>query len=107
MKTITLKIAVTTILLGMLSCSTDKKSQLSKLKDQQAALTKKIKLLEHEIKSETPDSINVDEFKFVGLTEVKSSKFDHFIRVQGKLDGDQNAAVFAEAMVPLLLNMLM
>ena len=98
MKTITLEIAVTVILLGMLSCSTDKKSQLSKLKDQQTALTEKIKLLEHEIKSETRDSLDVDEFKFVGSTEVKSSKFDHFIRVQGKLDGDQNAAVFAEAM---------
>ncbi len=31
------------------------------------------------------------------LTDVKTSTFDHFIRVQGKLDGDQNAAVFAEA----------
>ena len=40
----------------------------------------------------------LDEFKFVGITEVKTSTFDHYIRVQGKLDGDQNAAVFAEAM---------
>jgi RND family efflux transporter MFP subunit len=42
--------------------------------------------------------VNADEFKFVGITEVKTGKFDHFIRVQGKLDGDMNAAVFAEAM---------
>jgi membrane fusion protein (multidrug efflux system) len=31
------------------------------------------------------------------MKDVSSNKFDHFIRVQGKLDGDQNAAVFAEA----------
>ncbi len=98
MKTITLKIAVTVVLLGMLACSTDKKAQLSKLKDQQMLIAEKIKLLEIEIKDENPDSLNAGDFKFVGLTEVKTSTFDHFIRVQGKLDGDQNAAVFAEAM---------
>ena len=41
--------------------------------------------------------LNPKEFKFVGLTDVKISAFDHYIRVQGKLDGDQNVAVFAEA----------
>lgn len=98
MKTITLKITILSVLLGLYSCSPDKKAQLSKLKDQQTALTEKIRLLESDIKSENPDTLNVDDFKFVGLTDLKASKFDHFIRVQGKLDGDQNAAVFAEAM---------
>lgn len=98
MKTITLKIAILAILSGMLSCNTDKKAKLSKLKDHQAALTEQIRVLENELKTENPEKINVDEFKFIGLTEVKAGKFDHFIRVQGKLDGDQNAAVFAEAM---------
>jgi membrane fusion protein (multidrug efflux system) len=98
MKNITLKIATLTVLLGLFSCSTDKKTQLSKLKDQQAALTEQIKVLENELKAENPEVLNADEFKFVGLTDVKASKFDHFIRVQGKLDGDLNAAVFAEAM---------
>ena len=98
MKTTTLKITTLVVLLGLFSCSPDKKAQLSKLKDKQTALTEQIRQLENEIKAETSDSLNTDEFKFVGLTEVQSSKFDHFIRVQGKLDGDQNAAVFAEAM---------
>jgi membrane fusion protein, multidrug efflux system len=98
MKAITLKLVVIVVLLGMLACGTDKKTQLSKLKDKQTALAEKIKLLEKEIKTENPDSLNVEDFKFVGLTDVKASEFDHFIRVQGKLDGDQNAAVFAEAM---------
>jgi len=98
MKTVALKITTLAVLLSLFSCSPDKKAQLSKLKDKQTTLTEKIKLLENEIKAETTDSLNSDEFKFVGLTEVQTSKFDHFIRVQGKLDGDKNAAVFAEAM---------
>lgn len=98
MKTITLKIAVGVVLLGMFACSTDKKSQLVKLKDQHSALEEKIKLLENELKSEKPDSLDPQDFKFVGITDVKTDKFDHFIRVQGKLDGDLNAGVFAEAM---------
>lgn len=98
MKTITFKITALVILLGLFSCSSDKKGQLLKLKDQQTALAEKIKVLEAELKAENPDVLNADEFKFVGITEVKASKFDHFIKVQGKLDGDQNASVFAEAM---------
>ncbi len=49
MKTITLKITVIAVLIGVLSCNTDRKAQLLKLKDQQAALTEKIKLLENEL----------------------------------------------------------
>jgi membrane fusion protein (multidrug efflux system) len=98
MKTNTLTIISLVVFLGLYACSTDKKAQLTKLKDQQVALTEQIRLLENEIKSESGDSLNVEEFKFVGLTVAEASKFDHFIRVQGKLDGDQNAAVFAEAM---------
>jgi RND family efflux transporter MFP subunit len=98
MKTITFKIAAFALLFTLFSCSTDKKAQLLKLRDQHTAITEKIKLLEDEIRAEKSDSINPEEFKFVGVTDVKTSKFDHFIRVQGKLDGDQNAAVFAEAM---------
>jgi membrane fusion protein, multidrug efflux system len=97
MKTINLSITIIAVLFFAFSCSSDKKGQLSKLKQKQTAITDEIKNLEDELRSEQKDSINSKKFKFVGLTEVKSNKFDHFIRVQGKLDGDQNAAVFAEA----------
>jgi RND family efflux transporter MFP subunit len=97
MKTINLSIASILVLLIMFSCNRDKKAQLSKLKDQQTIITDKIKNLEDELKSEQKDLIDPGKFKFIGLEEVKSNSFDHFIRVQGKLDGDQNAAVFAEA----------
>ena len=98
MKNVVLKTSVIAVLLVLVSCSTDKKVQLSKLKAQQTALAEKIRQMENEIKAEQSEIIDPAEFKFVGLTAVTTSSFDHFIRVQGKVDGDQNAAVFAEVM---------
>jgi membrane fusion protein, multidrug efflux system len=97
MKTIKLSIAAITVLFIMFSCSSDKQVQLAKLKQQQIDITDKIKTLETEIKAGQKDQLNPDEFKFIGVTEVKTSEFNHFIKVQGKLDGDLNAGVFAEA----------
>jgi membrane fusion protein, multidrug efflux system len=97
MKTISSKITIIAILFLMVACSSDKKAQLNKLKQQHSEITEKIKNLEIEIKADQKDSLNTDDLKFVGLTNVINSRFDHYIRVQGKLDGDQNAAVFAEA----------
>jgi membrane fusion protein (multidrug efflux system) len=97
MKTIKVSIAVILVMFLLYSCSTDKQIQLAKLKQQQIDIGEKVKTLEDELKSDQKNQLNPGEFKFVGLTEVKTDKFDHFIRVQGKLDGDQNAAVFAEA----------
>jgi RND family efflux transporter MFP subunit len=97
MKTIKLSIAITVISFLMFSCSGNKEAQLSKLKQQNAAITEKIKALEAELQSGKKDSLNPEKFKLVGLKDIKSSIFDHYVRVQGKLDGDLNAAVFAEA----------
>jgi membrane fusion protein, multidrug efflux system len=85
------------VLFIMISCSNDKKAQLAKLKDQQSVINDRIKNLEDEMKIDQPGKLNPGDFKFVGVSEVKAGKYDHFIKVQGKLDGDQNAAVFAEA----------
>jgi RND family efflux transporter MFP subunit len=97
MKTIKLSITGAIVLILMFSCSGNKQTQLSKLKQQQSEITDKIKNIENELSTEKKDSLNPGKFKFVGLKTVNSNAFDHFIRVQGKLDGDQNAAVFAEA----------
>jgi RND family efflux transporter MFP subunit len=97
MKTINLSIAGIAVALIMYSCNSDKQAQLAKLKQKQTDLTEKIKNLEDQVRKEQKDPINPEKFKFVGLTEVKTDIFNHYIRVQGRLDGDQNAAVFAEA----------
>jgi membrane fusion protein (multidrug efflux system) len=97
MKTIKSGIATSVFLVLIFSCSGNKQSQLAKLKQKNAVITEKITALENALSAEKKDSLNPGKFKFVGLKDVSSNKFDHFIRVQGKLDGDQNAAVFAEA----------
>jgi len=97
MKTIKLSIAGTIVLFLMFSCSSNKQTQLSKLREQQVVIADKIKALEIEIRAGQKDSLNPAKFKLVGLKGVEINTFDHFVRVQGKLDGDQNAAVFADA----------
>jgi len=97
MKSISLTIISIALMVFVVSCSNDKKGELEKLKQQHTDLSEKIRNLENDLKAGEKDSLNSEEFKFVGLTDVVNSRFDHFIRVQGKLDGDQNAAVFAEA----------
>ena len=96
MKTIKLSITGIVVLFFMIACSSNKEEQLTKLKDQQSALNDKIMKLQADISKDKKDTLNPVKFKLVGLKPVTSDKFDHFIRVQGKLDGDQNAAVFAE-----------
>ena len=97
MKTIKLSITGIVVLFLFFSCSSNKQAQLSKLKQQQTAINDKIRSLEGEISTGKKDSLNPGKFKFVGLKDVNSDTFDHYIRVQGKVDGDQNAAVFADA----------
>ena len=96
MKAIYFKIIALFLLVILFSCSENKQAKLAKLKDQQQSVSEQIKKLETELVNEKDSDLDPNKFKFVGLTEVKTSTFDHFIRVQGKLDGDQNAAVFAE-----------
>jgi membrane fusion protein (multidrug efflux system) len=97
MKTIKLFIAIIVVLVLAFSCSSDKQAQLTKLKQQQTDITDKIKTLETEIRAGQKDKVNPEDFKFIGVTDVKTSEFNHYIKVQGKLDGDLNAGVFAEA----------
>lgn len=97
MKRIKPAITSVAILLYLFSCSSDPSARLGKLKQQRSAIDDKIKNLEASIKVTGVDSMDTGKFKFVGVTEVQTVPFDHYIRVQGKLDGDQNASVFAEA----------
>jgi len=97
MKTNTLSIAGTAVLLLMFSCNSNKQAELDKLRQKQADLGDKIKTLEASIKTDKKDTLSNEKLKLIAFKNITSSPFDHYIRVQGKLDGDQNAAVFAEA----------
>jgi RND family efflux transporter MFP subunit len=87
-------IAITTA--GILvSCGSEPGTELAKLKKQATVLEEKIKALE-KVQEASGDSIDPSEFSLVGITEVRPGIFDHFIRVQGTLDGDNNIAVYAD-----------
>lgn len=72
----------------------DKKSELAKLKKQQAELQLKIKDLETELAIN--DSTSTGKMTSVAITEAQPVVFNHFIEIQGKVDGNDNIAVSAQ-----------
>ena len=89
------KIIIYSALIAFLvSCSaaTDKKAQLEKLKAQREELNKQISQLETEV---SPGSGGTTEVKAitVKVTPATECVFNHYIQVQGTVDGDQNIAV--------------
>jgi RND family efflux transporter MFP subunit len=88
------KIIIYSALIAFLvSCSqgTDKKAEIEKLKSQREQLSTQILKLEAEI---NPEGIKADE-KAVSIktTDAAECVFNHYIDVQGTVDGDQNIAV--------------
>ena len=77
----------------MVSCSqaTDKSAELEKLKSQRDQLETQIAKLESEINPNGTAS-NVKAIS-VKVTPATPCVFNHFIEVQGNVDGDQNIAV--------------
>ncbi|MDP4265894.1 MAG: efflux RND transporter periplasmic adaptor subunit [Bacteroidota bacterium] len=73
----------------------DKKTQLAKLKKEQAELSEKIQVLEKELIAEGKADPKIVQ---VALSEVKPQLFEHYIEVQGKVDGDDNVTVTAKTM---------
>ena len=80
------------------SADEDKKARLEKLKDQQASITKEIQKLESEIATKNPDSLANIRAKDVGITQLKTQNFDHYVQTQGHIESDNNVLVSAEAM---------
>lgn len=88
------KIIIYSVLVAFLvSCSatTDKKAELEKLKTQRDQLNTQIAQLEAEINpaGEKAEAKSVS----VNVTPAVECEFNHFIQVQGTVDGDQNIAV--------------
>ncbi|MDY0344268.1 MAG: efflux RND transporter periplasmic adaptor subunit [Lentimicrobium sp.] len=97
MKTIMTKsLILTAMVLFAVACnkSADKKAQLADLKKQRDELTVKIETLEEEL-GKKDNTANV-KMTTVAITEAKKSAFDHYIEVQGKVDGEDNIAVSAQ-----------
>ena len=73
----------------------NKEAELAKLKEQHDALALQIATLEKELGDSKPVVVKV---KTVAYQEVAVTSFNHYIEVQGRLDGEDNVDVFAEAM---------
>ena len=91
MKTKVLSIILVAIVLA--SCGKqDKQKQLIELRKQHDAISEQIKKLEDELSK--ADSTNTKNLgSRVAVTQLKTTTFNHFIEVQGKVDGDENVAV--------------
>ncbi|MFN8166366.1 MAG: efflux RND transporter periplasmic adaptor subunit [Bacteroidia bacterium] len=80
----------------LFSCSKDskeaKKAKLESLKKDQSKLKEQILALEKELNTDT-----TDKSKLVAITEIQPSTFNHYIEIQGKIDGDQDLTLSAEA----------
>lgn len=98
-KLITAILSIITIIVT--SCGGDKTveakiASLEKLKTEQAALTTKIKALEDEIKSSGAKIESREKIVNVAVSKVETSKYNHYIAVQGRVDGDENATISAK-----------
>lgn len=92
MKTRIIIIALATILL---SCNNSKQAKLDKLKVQYTDMAAQIKQLEDEIAKEGGKPV-VRKAVQVSIKEAQPQLFNHYIEVQGKVDGEDNIGVSAK-----------
>ena len=82
----------------LVACGGNNDAKLEALKKQRDKITMKIEQLEKEITASSDTTIQESTGTFVSVADVAFTPFKHFIEVQGKLDGDDNVAVYAETM---------
>ncbi len=101
MKTIKNTIVVALALLAIVSCGDNnspeaKQAKLEKLKAQYAQLATDIKSLEDELANAGVDLDANKKVVNVVVSELKPSTYNHFIDVQGAVDGDENTTISAK-----------
>lgn len=80
------------IIISVVACkSGDKKAQIDKLIIKRDALTEQINKLQKEFDATNPDTTT--KIKLVEVSEIKTQEFNHFVEVQGKVDGEDNIYV--------------
>jgi membrane fusion protein (multidrug efflux system) len=97
MKKVTLLIILGAFLLT--ACGPrDKQSQLQRMERQRDALNEKIEQLKAELsKSTTGNPQAREQLMYVAVNEVKPEVFQHFIKVQGTVESDNNILIPAQA----------
>lgn len=92
------KIIYSLLITGLLSAcgSGDKKVQLEKLKQQSIELLSQINELEKEVALSGDSSMSNIKVKDVAVINIAYEPFQHFIDVQGRVEGDENITVSAK-----------
>lgn len=96
MKTLNKTLLLAVIVIFAASCgnTVDKQADLTKLKKQRDELNVKIKAIEDELALKGGNAEK--KLTDVVVTEVQPSAFEHYLEVQGKVDGEDNLAVSAQ-----------
>lgn len=85
----------------IISCGTpDKKTQLDELRMEREKLNSQITILENELKAEGDTSS--EKYKFISITKLYPTNFNHYTEILGKIDVDENVTVSAE--MPGIIN---
>ncbi len=83
---------ITSIVLTLVGCgNTNKKTQLNELISQRDALTEQITKLQNEVNQTNSDS--VEKIALVEVAAVQQQEFNHYVELQGKVDGEDNLYV--------------
>lgn len=79
------------------ACKEDKKAKLQKMKSEYEQLGNEIRAFEKEMLQEgiVPDSLAQTKLSYI---EIKKTTFNHFIEVQGKIDGEENVIATSKAL---------
>lgn len=89
------KTLIVLAVLAISACQSDKQAKLVDLKKKQMKISAEISQLEEELAAE--GKAPKETGKLVAVEAAKTAVFDHFIEVQGKVDGEGNVAVFPES----------
>ncbi|HBX49680.1 MAG: hypothetical protein A2275_18770 [Bacteroidetes bacterium RIFOXYA12_FULL_35_11] len=89
-----LTLVVFVLIFSIVSCTQDKKARLDSLKKEQEKILAEIKSIEAELGTETKHKF----VKQVSVVDVKKQDFNHFVDVQGRVDGEENVTVTAQTM---------
>lgn len=90
-------VVIASVLAGCSATSTDKKTQLEKLKEQRAKLDGEISKLEKEVGAANPAPVR-EKSREVGVMELTAKKFDYFVQTQGAVEAIDNILVSAKTM---------
>lgn len=86
--------AIGTLMIALVACGakketlSDKKASLEKLVKEQTAIAEKIKTLENEIAKLDTAFVKNDIAKLVGIANITTQDFTHYIDLQGHIDAD-------------------